>query len=153
MRPLRRRAGRLLPLGLLGLLGLGSALAAAGCAAPSPTAAAGDPAGTWTLVELGGEAVAAPGRAPSLTIDADGGLSGFAGVNRFHGELDAERLRAGAFAAGPLAATRMAGPPEAMELETRFLRALGEADGMRVEGEALVLTRDGHTLLRLRRGP
>ena len=103
--------------------------------------------GRWRLTELDGAAAPA-GEAPSLELFEDGSIAGDAGVNRFHGRADADGLRAGRFASGPLATTRMAGPPERMELERRFLEALGRATEVRVRGGELELLRDGRVLAR-----
>ena len=108
------------------------------------------PYGQWTLVELNGAALATgPGeRAPGLSVAPDGKLAGFAGVNRFTGQADAGLLERGQFLAGPLAVTRMAGPPDAMDLETRYLAALGAADHLTADAHHLTLTHDGNVLAR-----
>ncbi|HEX6884857.1 MAG TPA: META domain-containing protein [Planctomycetota bacterium] len=110
---------------LLLLLGLLSAcLLAPACRAPGADAGA-PPTGSWRLVELAGSDLATLARAPELVIEADGKLSGFAGVNRFSGRAVPESLEQGELLAGPLAVTRMAGEPQAMEVEQRFLELLG----------------------------
>ena len=60
---------------------------------------------------------------PTIRFGDDGRVSGSTGVNRFTGtyELDGEQLTV-----GPLATTRMAGPPAAMDQEQRFLAVLGQ---------------------------
>jgi lactoylglutathione lyase len=76
----------------------------------------------------------------------DGRIAGFGGVNRYAGEytLDGEELTL-----GPLAVTRMAGPPEAMASERRYLDALGRTARAAVEEGTLVLADgDGNELLR-----
>ena len=78
---------------------------------------------------------------PTLAV-ADGQVSGFAGVNRLAGRLAGE----GELLFGPLATTRMAGPPPAMELETRYLAALQQATGWRIEDGRLLLQVGGETL-------
>jgi heat shock protein HslJ len=80
--------------------------------------------GSWTLSAIEGFEIPAGLREhPSLSVDAQGRVSGSSGVNRFHGALDPD----GARVFGPLATTRRAGPPQAMALETAFLNALGNA--------------------------
>jgi heat shock protein HslJ len=39
--------------------------------------------------------------------------------------------------------TKMAGPPEAMELENRFVRLLGEAGTFELSGDALIIWNAG----------
>jgi heat shock protein HslJ len=73
-------------------------------------------------------------------------------VNRFTSSVDMDRLRRGEFAMKPAASTKMAGPPDAMRLEDRFLEALGAATGFRVEGESLTLTKGAEPVMRLVRG-
>jgi len=107
---------------LLGLLSAGLLVSACHTPGAEPVA---PPAGTWRLVELAGSDVSALTRAPELVIEADGKLSGFAGVNRFSGRAVPESLAQGELLAGPLAVTRMAGEPQAMEVEQRFLELLG----------------------------
>lgn len=89
----------------------------------------------WRLVTIAGEAVSAEAdRVPYLVFGADGRVSGSSGVNRVFGgyELDGNELRLPA-----LASTLMAGPPEAMALEHRFLVALGTGGPVRIVGDRL----------------
>ena len=80
--------------------------------------------GRWTLSAIEGFDIPAGLRGePSLSVDAEGRVSGFSGVNRFSGALD----RDGPRIFRPLATTRRAGPPEAMALETAFLEAMSRA--------------------------
>ena len=82
-------------------------------------------AGTqWTLVELDGEPLPDGVKPPILEIK-EGRLSGFDGCNRYMGKI--EESTPGQVAVGPLAGTRMACPEPAMQLEQRFLDALGKA--------------------------
>jgi heat shock protein HslJ len=85
------------------------------------------------------------GDGQTLTLE-DGRAHGSGGVNRFAGEytIDGDRL-----ALGPLAATRMAGPPEANRAELAFFAALERAARVTVAGGRLVLAdADGAELLR-----
>ncbi|HWB56477.1 MAG TPA: META domain-containing protein [Gaiellaceae bacterium] len=79
------------------------------------------------------------GRGETLRLDA-GHLSGFSGCNRYVGgyTLDGDRLTV-----GPIATTRMACAPEAMEAEDAFLAALGATAGLVVSDEALALLDEG----------
>ncbi len=104
--------------------------------APAPSAV-----GDWVLVSIGGEvpaAMAAPRRAPTLRLGADLAVSGFAGVNQYRGALSAPS-EGGVFEVGPLASTRMAGPPESNRLESRFVAALSGARTWSIEDGSLVL--------------
>jgi heat shock protein HslJ len=112
--------------------------------------------GDWRVERLEGAPLGdVPGlrEAPTLAVAPDGALSGFAGVNRFAGKSAPETLATGDFAPGPLAVTRMAGPPAAMDLETRYLALLGAARHWRVERGALVLADGERELVRLVRTP
>lgn len=134
---------------VLGLVVLGSWLVMAACR----SAAGGEgvvPVGRWTVVELEGAELGETGRAPEITIGEDGALSGFAGVNRFSGRAEPEALRAGGLVVGPLAATRMAGPPAAMAVEARLLETLTMALAWRRAGEELTLEAGGRIVVRLR---
>lgn len=113
-------------------------------------------AGSWSLSAFDdgplNEVTAAKGR-PSMTVASDGRLTGFAGVNRFHGSIDVAYAHEGHFHAGPLATTRMAGPPESMQLEHRFLGVLAGASSFRVDGARLDLLRGDALLARFDRAP
>jgi heat shock protein HslJ len=80
----------------------------------------------WRCTELtgpGGAKVDVTDRPPSLRIGSDGRATGFAGVNRFFAEATFGNAIAGTpepLRFGPIGATRMAGPPERMELERAF---------------------------------
>lgn len=100
----------------------------------------------WRCVELrgaDGTTVAVTNEPPTLRIGADGRAAGFAGVNRFGCEArigNAKAPGAMPLAFGPVMATRMAGPPERMELErayTAMLASVREAEVSR--GAVLVL--------------
>lgn len=82
----------------------------------------------------------------SLEIDGEGQVGGYAGVNRFMGRLagEADALFS------PLATTRRAGPPEAMELERNYLQALAGCDSYAIDGTSLTLMRADQPLIRLR---
>ncbi len=112
--------------------------------------------GDWTLAWMHARGSIAPprddaARGPSVTFAEGGQITGFAGVNRYSGKLDAAALRDGHFATGPLAATRMAGPPEAMELDEQFLGLLDRANRYRVDGATLVFSDESGELLRFTR--
>jgi heat shock protein HslJ len=73
-------------------------------------------------------------RAPSIRFGADGSFSGSTGVNRMFGRfvIDGERIEFGA--AGT---TRMAGSPEAMAVESRFLAAINLGGAIELDGDTL----------------
>jgi len=127
------------------------------CAAPAEAAgpAPGDVTGSWILTELGEAPVQPPdgGEQAGFTLDEDGALAGFGGVNRISSRLDLAALSAGRFELGPVVSTRMAGPPALMEQESAFLAALAQASGCVLEGESLALTHAGDVLARLSRRP
>ena len=74
--------------------------------------------GTWTLVELYGEPVAADdtNRPVTLTLEADGNASGYSGCNQFGGEYTLEDDQ---LTFGPIAMTRMA-CDRGMDIESRY---------------------------------
>ncbi|MEA1901910.1 MAG: META domain-containing protein [Actinomycetota bacterium] len=84
------------------------------------------PEGTW-LVEVfmvDGEMVPPlPGSTMSLEF-VEGRVGGVASINRFMGQFGDELLF------GPLATTMMAGPPQLMEQEGRYLGLLSQADSL-----------------------
>ena len=99
----------------------------------------------WTLTEINGKPVSVAEdhpKPPTLRFNSEKKqASGFSGVNRFFGsyQLDGETLKF-----GPLAGTRMAGPPEAMAAEAAFLTMLGSVTGYRISGGGtLELLHDG----------
>lgn len=111
--------------------------------APQPTGLAGT---RWhvTGYNTGRGAVTGVGEAPgsptALTIEFDpsGGVRGSAGCNSYSGAWSES---GGRLSVGPLRTTRMACavPPDAMQREAAFLRALESAASARREGQALEL--------------
>jgi len=95
--------------------------------------------GVWRVTGVDGVAVEAdaadPG--PNVTFAADGSVTGSTGVNRIRGSY---RLMEGTVHVGPLATTRMAGPPAAMGLETRLLAVLAEPLSARRTAACLMLS-------------
>jgi len=151
---MRTRAWRL-RLGLAAVL----ALSGAACESAKESVSASSVYGDWLLTRIGGpggeDLAAGGGKPPSLHIGEDGRVSGFSGVNRFAGTTELAALREGKLALNtPLAVTRMAGPPAAMDLEKRFLTALEQARSFRIDGDALRLAAvDGKELLAFQRSP
>jgi heat shock protein HslJ len=118
--------------------------------APADTAAI---EGQWNLVALGGkpvgdaDALEAMGvrRTPHMVIADDGAAAGFAGVNRYSTRLTVGLGGEASFAPG--VSTKMAGPPQAMELERRFLMDLNRVDSVRAGGGRLVFLSGGAEVL------
>jgi putative lipoprotein len=125
-------------------------LAAGACAAQRGAGQAGETLvdRDWALAALGEPAgpIGPAARPPTLRLDSkEARASGFAGCNRFSGgyELAGARLTL-----GPLLSTKMA-CERGMDVERRYLDALGKVDAWRVEAGELVL-RGGGALLRFR---
>lgn len=92
--------------------------------------------GAWTLVAIDGTPVPDVGKTPTLEILEDGTVSGVGGVNRFRTQLE---ITDGGLSFGPAAATKMAGPPEAMELESTYMARLEAVSSFAIEDGALRL--------------
>lgn len=109
--------------------------------------------GEWTLVAIDGRtldlAESQVRRAPSLTIADDGAAGGFSGVNRFSGRISLDTDGDALF--GPIAATKMAGPPGAMGIERAYFHAMNRVNEARVGGNRLVLLADGAEALAFER--
>jgi len=99
---------------------------------------------TWVVESINGEATKEP--RPRMSLGEDGELTGTTGVNQFSGTYEAEgdlvRLTARRM-------TRMAGPPEAMEQESRFLEALEGWQAFHREDRRLVFGRIAHGMVLL----
>jgi heat shock protein HslJ len=89
--------------------------------------------GSWLLAEIAGEIVDA-GAPREIRFDA-GRVIGQVGVNRFSGSYTQTE---DGIEFGPAAMTRMAGPPELMDLEARFHQALLAAETARTETRLLL---------------
>jgi len=96
----------------------------------------------WRVISIDGEPVV--GRPPSLRFAVDGSLSGFTGVNRMFGRYE---IRDGVLVVSGAGVTRMAGPPEAMQLESKVLDVIDagatitwSAGSMQIESDAHFLT-------------
>ena len=118
---------------LLGLL-----LAMISCAAPRESVSAPSlPTGSWTLTTIESQPLPdplPPGLRPiTLTIDSDGAVSGNAGINRYSGSIDTGAWENREIVFGPLAVTRMAGPPAAMSIESAYLGLLDAVRAFEVD--------------------
>jgi heat shock protein HslJ len=104
----------------------------------------GDLIGSWTLVAIDGEPIAEVGKTPTMKILEDGTVSGVGGINRYSTQL---KVTDGRPVFGPTASTKMAGPPEAMALESAFFTRLGAVSNYQIDGGTLRLwAGDGEAL-------
>lgn len=92
--------------------------------------------GSWILVAIDGTPVPEVGKTPTLNILEDGSAAGVGGVNRFNTQIE---MQDGNLSFGPAAATKMAGPPEAMELESTYMARLDAVSSFEVDGTTLRL--------------
>ena len=97
--------------------------------------------------QVGADALRPP--LPQLSFGDDGGLSGTTGVNRLMGRYEVGEA---AVTFGPLATTRMAGPPELMAQEQAVTRALSGEVAYALVGEGLTLGVGEQSLLLERAG-
>jgi heat shock protein HslJ len=100
---------------------------------------------------MNGRALPAGGELPTIAFDARGAVSGTTGVNRYTTTADLAQLAEGRVALRPIAATKRAGPPEAMQRETEFLDALQKLRVWKLSGRILYLEDGGQELLVFRR--
>lgn len=101
----------------------------------------------WTLVSLNGKEVRAE-KPPTMKF-ANGKLSIFGGVNNLSGSY---ALVGESVTMGELISTRKAGPPELMELEGNFAKALASVNGFHVHGKELQLLSNGAVVANFRTG-
>ncbi|MBL9149188.1 MAG: META domain-containing protein [Phycisphaerae bacterium] len=98
--------------------------------------------GDWTLVALDGAPVTtAPNahNAPSMTVMADGSLAGGGGVNRWGSKVAVKGLASNRFEMSMPFSTMMAGDPDAMKLESAFMRALSSVRTYAIDNGRLTL--------------
>lgn len=103
--------------------------------------------GTWVVIAYrsGDELITPIDGGPDLTLTIDGsGVSGSMGLNRLVGRFEHGSI------SGPLATTRMAGPPDLMRQEDALLAHLHEADEIVVDGVGMSFRRNGLNLVELR---
>jgi len=90
------------------------------------------------MIAGGAEVALPPGATISLTLTGDGRVSGRAAVNAYFGAF--KRLANGGIEmGGAFGTTKMAGPPELMQVEETFLRALAGVERVRPTGDGLTL--------------
>lgn len=115
-------------------------------AATYPAAAAESPAGRWLAEDIRGGGVI-DDLQTVLQIGDDGAISGSGGCNRMAGKavISGESIDF-----GPIAATKMACAPAAMDQETKFFAALEEVHGWRLDpsgGRLTLLDEGGNALI------
>lgn len=94
---------------------------------------------SWQVDSLGGDPV--PVGLP-VAFGTDGTVSGRAGVNSFRGWW---ALAGGVLTVGPLMMTKMAGPPERMALEARWVALLEHPCTLGRDGGRLTVESAGGT--------
>ncbi len=102
----------------------------------------------WVLRQLAGRPVMVPAntREAFLTLRPDGTAEGNGSCNRFRGSFFSETTNELKFS--PLMSTRMSCP--AIDTESGFVRALGQANSYRISGDTLrVLDISGTAVARL----
>jgi heat shock protein HslJ len=121
----------------------------AACAAPAP-APAGDGSGLGDLANTSWVLITDAPQPPTLAFETDR-ASGFAGCNRWFASVGRTDQ---AMSFGDVGLTRMMCPEAQMAVETNFTAALGDTEGVRVEGDVLVLYDiGGSDTARFRRAP
>ncbi len=99
----------------------------------------------WTLVWLNGESVDAD-KPPTMKFE-NGRLEIFGGINRLSGTY---LLSGESVLMGDLVSTRMAGPPELMQLESSFSRVMASVNGFHVSGDDMELLSAGTVVARFK---
>ena len=94
----------------------------------------------WQLAQMDGQPIAAGLKPPVIHFEIDG-VRGFAGCNRFTAPV--KEVSPGVLQIGAAAATKMACPPEQMELEQKFLAEFAKVSGYTFMAGQLALTWTG----------
>lgn len=101
----------------------------------------------WIFVEVGGHAIPASERMPSLQFNTkDGSISGFSGVNGFGGSYT---FNAPYMQIDPGAMTMMAGSPVQMEVEQAIIRNIAWVNRAAIVSNNLMLYRGDKVIARL----
>lgn len=124
-----------------------AALAACMLALPvSAGAASSSPRGSWLAEDINGGGVI-DRLQTTLTLGADGKVSGTGGCNRYMGTAT---VKGDAITFGPMAGTRMACTPAVMDQENKFHAALETVRSWRVaQGKLFLRDESGNVVLRL----
>lgn len=112
--------------------------------AQEPGASAGEPlppklTGVWVLEDIGGTSVIDNARA-TLEFRDSARVAGRGSCNQFSGSVT---VRDSTISFGPLASTRMACAQAVMNQETRYFKALADAERYAIEGPALLIYAKG----------
>jgi len=91
----------------------------------------------WTLVTLNGKKVTSE-RPPTIKFSG-GKLAMFGGINRLNASY---ALVHDTVTMGDIISTKMAGPPELMELENEFAKTMASVNNFHVHGDELELLKD-----------
>lgn len=125
------------------LVGCGTAMKASAAEPAKPLT------GTeWKLAEIDGKTVTVTEglRTPTLQLESTTKrASGTSGINRFFGSYDSSGA---ALKFGPLAGTKMGGPPAAMAAESAFLKAMASVTSFNIASNRLELKAGDKTVLR-----
>ena len=121
------------------VIALGLALLA-GCSTANTQALIGH---EWRCTRIGSRTLSED-RTPTLLMTDEGKASGFAGVNRWFGtySVDGSTLKF-----GMMGMTRMAGPPDRMQLEQAYADALAAVTRWSVSSGRLQLSEDNALVL------
>ena len=105
------------------------------------------PGGTWTAIDVAGRAPD-PASAPQIQFTVDGRVAGSTGCNDFGGKV---RFSDDLIHVSELQQTEIACPGDVGAVEAAFVRALGEAQRITLEGDRMTLEGPGGTVV-FRRG-
>jgi heat shock protein HslJ len=101
----------------------------------------------WKLTQLNGAAITSADGF-RMTLGDDGKISGRGDCNRYNGtftqKAGGSRTNGGLTVSQNLVSTRMMCPNQA--LETEFLKMLGQIDSWSIDGQRLMLIREGNVL-------
>lgn len=124
-----------------------AAVAACMLALPaSAGAASSSPRGSWLAEDINGGGVI-DRLQTTLTLGADGKVTGTGGCNRYMGMAT---VKGDAITFGPMAGTRMACTPAVMDQENKFHAALETVRSWRVaQGKLFLRDESGNVVLRL----
>lgn len=93
--------------------------------------------GDWVLTKIDGDPLPDGVDEPLLTVGANNAVAGYTSLNRMMGQLADPESGSSLF--GPLATTRRAGSPAAMQLERQYTKALSEVDAFKTIDDQLQL--------------
>ncbi len=129
---------------LIGIIILAGSLMTTSCANPQPGGENGLEAAAWELITLHNSPPIAKSKI-SISFE-NGEISGNAGCNSYFGNY---AVKGREIQFGPIAMTEMAclDPDGAMEQEQAYLALLAEIDSFSVEGDQLILRKDGQEQL------